>query len=211
MGRWALIALLAIPLLACLVAAPAALADADPASDFLLTQPAFVPPDGGIPAADAAQLQATLAAAKARGYEIRVALIPTNYDMGSVGVLFKQPRRYARFLGQELIFVYHGRVLVAMPNGYAVVNKGKPVPAAQAIVDKLPAPGSNGHSIATGATAAVAELAGAAGVVVAAPKPATSGSGSAHWLLIGIVVLVVLLGAAAAVVLRKRRGASVAL
>jgi hypothetical protein len=201
--------LLAIALVVCLVAAPAGLADADPASDFLLTQPAFVPPDGGIPAADAAQLQATLAAAKARGYEIRVALIPTNYDMGSVGVLFKQPRRYARFLGQELIFVYHGRVLVAMPNGYAVVNKGKPVPAAQAIVDKLPAPGSNGHSMATGATAAVAKLAGAAGVVVAAPKPASSGSGDSHWLLIiGFVVLAVLLGAAAALVLRKRRGAS---
>jgi hypothetical protein len=199
-----------LAVLACLVATPAALADADPASDFLLTQPAFVPPDGGIPAADAAQLQATLAAAKKRGYEIRVALIPTKYDMGSVGVLFKQPRRYARFLGQELVFVYHGRVLVAMPNGYAVTNGGKPVPAAQAIVDKLPAPGSNSHSIATGATAAVAKLAGAAGVVVAAPKPATSSSGNTHWLLIGIVVLVVLLGAAGALFLHNRRSASVA-
>ena len=46
--------------------------------------------------------------AKARGYEIRVALIASRYDMGSVGVLYRQPKRYARFLGQELAFVYKG-------------------------------------------------------------------------------------------------------
>jgi hypothetical protein len=200
---WALVVVLA-----CLVAAPAAHADADPASDYLLTRTAFVPPDAGISASDTARLNATLAAAKARGYEIRVAVIATKYDMGSVDVLFRQTRQYARFLGKELVFVYHGRLLVVMPNGYAVTNGGKPVPSAQAIVDRLPPPGTSGRSLMTGATIAVAKLAGAAGVVVAAPKPIGSSGGSSHWLLIGVVGLVVLLGAAAAVLVRNRRSAA---
>jgi hypothetical protein len=194
--------------LACLVAAPAAHADGDPASDYLLSTASFVPPDGGISKADAAQLNDALAEAKSRGYEIRVAVIATKFDMGSVDVLYRQPRRYARFLGQELFFVYKGRLLVAMPNGYAVSQGGKPVPSAQAVVDRLPPPGSSGHSLTTGATAAVAKLAAASGVVVAAPNSAAPSSGSGRLVLIAIAVLVVLLGAAAAIFVRRRRSAS---
>ena len=203
MRRWALVAVLA-----CLVAAPAAHADGDPASDYLLTSAAFVPPDAGISQADTRQLNTTLAAAKARGYEIRVAVIATKYDMGSVDVLYKEPRRYARFLGQELVFVYHGRLLVVMPNGYAVVNGGKPVPSAQALVDRLPAPGSSGHSLMTGATVAAAKLAGASGVIVAVPKPAVASSGNGRWLLISIAGLVLLLAAPATILVRRRRNAT---
>jgi hypothetical protein len=203
---WALVAVLA-----CLVVAPVARADGDPASDYLLTRPAFVPPDAGISKADAGQLNATLAAAKSRGYEIRVAVIATKYDMGSVDVLYRQPLRYARFLGQELVFVYHGRLLVAMPNGFALTSGGKPVPASQAVLDRLPPPGSSGHSLTIGATIAVAKLAAASGVVVAAPKSAAvASSKSSRLLLIGIVALVVLvlLGAAAAILRRRRRAAA---
>ena len=197
-----------VAVLACLVVAPAARADGDPASDYLLTSPAFVPPDAGIPSADVTQLNATLAAAKSRGYEIRVAVIATKNDLGSVGVLYRQPRRYARFLGQELHFVYSRRLLVAMPNGYAVVLDGKLVPSAQALVDGLPPPGSSGHALTTGATAAVAKLAAASGVVVAAPKSAVSSSGNGRWLLLGIAGLVVLLGVAATILARRRRSTS---
>jgi hypothetical protein len=202
LGRWA-----ALAAVLCLLAAPAAHADGDPASDYLLSVSAFVPPDANVPSADAAQLRAVLAAAKARGYEIRVALIATTYDMGTVATLFEQPKQYARFLGQELFFVYKGRLLVVMPNGYAVSRGGKLVPSAQQLVGTLPAPGNSGHALATGATAAVRKLAAAAGVTVPAPKVAPAKSGSGYWLLIGIVALVVLVAAAGATVVARRRRA----
>ena len=184
---------------------PAARADGDPASDYLLGTSAFVPPDANIPSADAQQLREVLAEAKARGYEIRVALIATRYDMGSVVTLFRQPRPYARFLGQELFFVYKGRLLVVMPNGYGVSRGGKLLPPAQRLVDRLPAPGNDGHALATGATAAVRKLAAAGGINVPLPKAAPAKSNSGHWFLLGVIALVVVAAAATTIVARKRR------
>ena len=106
------------------VAAPAARADGDPASDYLLSQPTFLPPDAGIPTAYQNQLNQIVADAKANHYEIRVALIATPYDLGSVSVLNNKPKQYARFLGQELAFIYRGRLLVVMPNGLGVSRNG---------------------------------------------------------------------------------------
>jgi hypothetical protein len=194
-----------IAALACLVVVPAARADGDPASDYLLGLTAFVPPDDGIPSADGKQLVAVLATAKEHGFQIRVALIGTRYDMGSVALLFRQPRLYAHFLGQELAFVYKGRLLVAMPNGYGVSRDGKLWPAGQALVNRLPPPEAGGHGLATGAIAAVVKLAAASGVTVAAPKPAGSPSSGNDRLLIGIVGLVLVAGTAATVGLRRRR------
>jgi hypothetical protein len=198
--RWAVLAALA-----CLLTAPAARADGDPASDYLLGTSAFVPPDANIPSADAQQLRTVLATAKARGYEIRVALIATTYDMGSVGTLFRRPRQYARFLGQELFFVYKGRLLVVMPNGYGVSRGGKPMPSAQRLADRRPAPGVDGHALATGATATVRKLAAAAGVQVPLPQVAPTKSQTGDWFLIGIVVLVVLAGGGASILAWRRR------
>ena len=76
---------------AMLVAAPLARADGDPASDWLLSQPSFVPQDDGVPSAYSDQLNAVLSDAKARGYEIRVAIIGTRYDMGSVYIDWLKP------------------------------------------------------------------------------------------------------------------------
>ena len=123
---------------------PAALADGDPASDYLLVHPAFVPAGRRqslrpMPM----QLTAVLAAAKTKGYVIRVALIKTRYDMGSVTILYRKPKQYAHFLGQELHFVYKGRLLVVMPNGYGYARGGRAAAQPQqAIVDRLPAPGA---------------------------------------------------------------------
>ena len=200
LGRLALAATLA-----CLVAAPAAHADGDPASDYLLGLTAFTPPDAGIPSADGKQLVATIAAAKAGGFQTRVALIGTRYDMGSVALLYKHPQQYAHFLGQELAFVYKGRLLVAMPNGYGVSRNGKLWPAGQAVVDRLPPPGPSGHALATGATAAVVKLAAASGVTVSAPKPKAPPSKNTDRLFSGIAGLVILVGTGAAVGLRRRR------
>jgi hypothetical protein len=154
---------------ALLVGVPAALADGDPASDYLLVSPTFVPPDDGIPAAYAKQLNAVVATAKAKRYVIRVALIKTRYDMGSVTVLYRKPKQYAHFLSQELHFVYTGRLLVVMPNGYGFARGGVLQPKQQAIVDRLPVPGNSGAQIASAGTSAVRALAAASGVDVALP------------------------------------------
>jgi hypothetical protein len=190
-----------------LATAPAARADGDPASDYLLSQPLFNPPDSGIPPAYADRLAAAIQDAKLGGYEIRVALIPSRYDLGSVGVLDKQPRRYARFLGQELFFVYRGRLLVVMPNGLGFSRGGKTVAADQAVVDRIAPPRGSAVALATAATRAVVRLAAGAGVLVKA-RPLT---GDAHVdnqnrerLLIVLATTIALAGFGGFVLLRRR-------
>jgi hypothetical protein len=193
-------------LLACLVLAPAAFADGDPASDYLLSQPVFLPPDVVVPEADAKRLTNTVAEAKARGYEIRVAVIGTRYDLGSVGALFKKPQEYALFLGQELRFVYKGRLLVVMPNGYGVSQGGKKSPEAQAVVARLPPPRAGGAGLTTAADTAVRKLAASSGVDL--PPPTGGGSSSSNTMVVALAagaVLVLLAGAAAAFIVRRRR------
>jgi hypothetical protein len=167
------VALLA--LVAALAAVPLARADGDPASDYLLVQQTFVPPDAAVPTAYADQLLAAVREAKARGFVVRVALIDSRYDMGSVTVLYGKPRQYARFLGQELSFVYKRRLLVVMRNGLAVSMRGRLVPAEQAVVDKIAAPQAGGAALASAGTTAVVRLAAANGIVIPTPPLAASG------------------------------------
>ena len=108
-----------------MLAAPAlTLADGDPASDVLASQAVYVPSDGGFSASQTARLSGLLAEARRSGVPIRVALIATQADLGSVGELWRQPQDYARFLGQELAQVYRGTLVVAMPAGFGVVSVG---------------------------------------------------------------------------------------
>jgi len=203
--RLALIAALAL-----LVAAPVARADGDPASDYLLSQPTFVPPDDGVPKAYEAQLDATVAEAKAHGYSIRVALIGTQYDMGSVTVLWPKPKLYAHFLGQELFFVYKGRLLVVMPTGLAVSKGGKLAPGEQKAIDGIPAPGKSGAALAAAATTAVSRLAANSGAVFPVPKLGSVASSSTNrdrLTIVGVVV-VALLALAAFMTLRRGRRTS---
>jgi hypothetical protein len=195
---------------ACLAAAPVARADGDPASDYLLGEPAFVPPDIGVPAAYAAQLTQVLRDAKARGYVIRVALIGSRYDLGSVSVLFRQPKRYARFLGQELFFVYKGNLLVVMPNGLGVSKGGKPNPAGQRVVDRLATPGAGGKALASAATRAVARLAADAGATVVVPPLPKESASSANRdrLVIAFAAAALLALAGGGYLFRRRQAAS---
>ena len=73
------------------------------------------------------RLGALLAAAQRSGYPIRVALIASATDLGSVTELWRQPQNYARFLGQELSLVYRGPLLVVMPNGYGLYRLAGPL------------------------------------------------------------------------------------
>lgn len=161
-----------------LLLAPLAKADGDPASDWLLTQPSFVPPDSGISSAAQKSLDQLLLSAKAQGYTLRVAVIASRYDMGSVTVLWKRPGLYAPFLSQELRFIYKHRVLVVMPNGFAIADNGNYDPAEQKIVAKLTQPTPfQGAPLAAAAENAVRTLAAHRGIVLA-KVAAPSGGGS---------------------------------
>jgi hypothetical protein len=99
-------------------------ADGDPASDVLAAQTVFLPQDGAIPPVQQAQLTQLVSSAGRAGFPLRVALIATRSDLGSVTALWRQPSAYARFLGQELSQVFHGTLLVVMPNGFGVARVG---------------------------------------------------------------------------------------
>jgi hypothetical protein len=153
----------------------AASADGDPASDVLATQPLFLPQDAGATPDQRAQLSALLAAAARGGYPIRVALVASRSDLGSVTALWRQPETYARFLGQELAFVHKGPLLVVMPNGFGLTRLGRPLPG-QAALDGVGAR----VGLAPAAITAVRRLAAAAGhplpvQSVQAPKAGASG------------------------------------
>jgi hypothetical protein len=120
------------------VAAAAARADGDPASDYLLVQRVFVPYEGASAAKQQHDLTAAVAAVNRSGFKIRVAVIYSSYDLGSVTVLWRKPQTYARFLGLELSFVYKQRLLVVMPNGFGF-NWPKHSPKAEyALLAKIP-------------------------------------------------------------------------
>ncbi len=138
------------------------LADGDPASDVLVAQPLFLPQDAGLTADQQAQLGALLSAARRSGYPLRVAIIASPADLGSITELWRQPESYARFLGQELALVYHGTLLVVMPNGYGLYGPGS---RAQTQRPALAQPGSAtvGPGLGTSAISAVTRLAAAAG------------------------------------------------
>ena len=102
-----------------LVSGGVARADGDPASDYLVANQVFLTSQSTGMSPAQRQLVAAVAAANRAGFAIRVAVISSDYDLGSVTELWDQPRTYARFLGVELSFAYRRqRLLVVMPNGF---------------------------------------------------------------------------------------------
>jgi hypothetical protein len=165
--------------LAAVLSPPAARADGDPASDVLAAQPLFLPADGGFTQSEQARLTALLASAQRSGYPIRVALIATPSDLGSVSGLWGSPAAYARFLGAELSLVYHGTLLVVMPAGFGVDEVGGGSAGATrgaAAAAALGQPARGTPMVAAG-LAAVQKLAAGAGHRLALPA-ATAAPGS---------------------------------
>jgi hypothetical protein len=138
----------------------AARADGDPASDVLVTQTLFLPQDAGVPARQQQQLAALLDRGTRGGYQLRAALIASAADLGSVGVLWRRPQSYARYLGAELSLVYRGPLLVVMPNGYSVYRATGGRPAEQSALAGLPLPGAD---LGAATIAAIRRLAAADG------------------------------------------------
>jgi hypothetical protein len=187
-------------------------ADGDPASDVLAAQTVFLPQDGAIPPAQQAQLAQLVGSATRAGLTLRVALIATRSDLGSVTALWRRPSAYARFLAQELSQVFHGTLLVVMPNGSGVARVGAgPAAALQAV----PAPGSSA-ALGGAAIEAVQRLAAATGHRLPAPRGASqasahSATGAVAWLAFAVGAILIAVAWTISLRLRPpRRGDGVA-
>lgn len=150
-------------------------ADGDPASDVLATQPLFLPQDAAIAVGQQTQIAGILGEAARSGYPIRVALIASPGDLGSVTALWRKPQTYARFLAQELALVYRGPLLVVMPSGLGIEN-----------VRRAPAAASTGPNLGVTTLTAIRTVAAAAGHPLALPRGASAttapSTGAAPWI-----------------------------
>ena len=185
-----LAALSAVAILVLAAPAPGR-ADGDPASDYLLSQKVFIPFDAKITQSYQRGLVATVDRATRSGFPIRVAIIWSDYDLGSVTVLWRRPRQYARFLGVELGFVYKGRLLVVMPNGFGFNRPGRRPVAENALLSKIRiAPTPDG--LVQAATTAVERLAAAGGVTLPPPsdRPSAATRTTHDWGMIGVAIAV---------------------
>jgi hypothetical protein len=177
-------------------------ADGDPASDVLATETLFLPQDAGLQPGQQVQLTSLLAAAQRSGYRVRAALIASATDLGSITELWRQPQTYAHFLGQELSLVYHGPLLVLMPNGYGLYGVGG-ASVQPTELDGLPSPKG---ALGPAAITAIRRLAAASGHPL--PLPSTKGpqalgsSDAVPWIVFGLGL--VLVGAAWTLSLRIR-------
>jgi hypothetical protein len=163
-----------------------ALADGDPASDVLTETPVYFPADAGIPATRQTQLLKLVRDAARRGYPLRVALIAHRSDLGSIGALWNRPNVYSGFLGTELSLVFHGTLLVVMPNGYGVDVIGEPgadaktQAAAAPLIRLAPAAaggGGGGAALADSAITAVRRITGAADIHLTVPNATVTAAG----------------------------------
>jgi hypothetical protein len=186
------------------VAAPA-LGNGDPASHYLPTDAVFYPFESKVSPEARRELARVLAAAKGAGFEVRVALIATEVDLGLVPELYRQPQEYAELLGKEIRADYRGHVLTAMPNGYGVFLASGTAEEDRELVADLPEPGTtDANALAVGATSAVRALAGARGLELETPAAPSSSSDRVDRLQI-LAVVVIVLAAGVAIRLLQRR------
>lgn len=203
-GLVALLVAFLVALVASGAVAPAARADGDPASDVLLSQSLYLPADAGFSARQQTQLNALIAAAKRGGLTVRVALIPTAYDLGSVQALWQKPGTYARFLGIELSLVYKHALLVVMPNGIGLNWPGHSTAAADRLLATI-SPGAGSASLLAGTEDAVRAVAAADAVKLTHSPPAAGKGGSGALTDVVAVVMAILLAGILALRLRARR------
>jgi hypothetical protein len=195
------------------LAAGAARADGDPASDYLVVRQVFFPYDAKVPRPAQQKLLAAVHSANTQGFDIKVALIASSYDLGSVTALWRKPRQYARFLSLEDSFYFKSRLVVVMPNGLGFHFPRHDSAAAYRLISNIPVTNSPA-GLANAATTAVERLAKASGVQVstaAAAKEPTPAQQSNHDRVVIIVAVLAALvvGGALRFLLRRRRSARV--
>jgi hypothetical protein len=186
--RWLAVALV---LLAAAGAATVARANGDPASDVLPFRPVFLSTQEPTSSDAGEDLLFLAGEAKKKKFEIRVAVIARQSDLGLVQSLWRKPQAYANFLGRELITFsrYHGTLLVSMPNGFGVFGPGARPRATQALA-ALAKPGTGDvERLGSDTAAAMRRVAAANGHPLQAERPS---SGTPAW----VFVLVGVAGAA---------------
>jgi hypothetical protein len=185
---------------------PAARADGDPASDYLLGQDVFLPYSTKVSSSEAKQLTALVNEAARERFTIKVAVIAERLDLGADPSLFLKPQVYAEFLGKEILFIYRGRLLVVMPNGFGVSVGGRPAPSLAKVLAALPSPGAGTGKLVAGAETGVQRLAANAGHRLTMPKStSTGGQTAADRIKIGAAVVGVLALLGASMLVRRGR------
>jgi hypothetical protein len=184
-------------LLVALASAPAALADGDPPSDVLLLQDVYLPYQPVVPKPVADALNRTVKQLHKDGYPLKVAVIATQTDLGSVPQFLGRPQPYASFLESEIKFNKAKPLLVVMEAGYGTAEIEPKIASSVADLDKP----SSGSADALGRSAidAVLRIASAAGHPL--PKPALppsesggGGGGTSPAIIFGVPVLLLALG-----------------
>ncbi len=176
--------------------APLARADGDPASDWLLAQSTFLSPyDGHVSSVEATKLVEMLTQLKAKGFGLKVAVIVTAYDLGSVPILYRKPEIYAKFLGEEDYYYWKDELLVVMPNGYGIYSSsGLPAGDVAAIHGLKFTDTTSGTALVVDAQTAVRALAARRGISLSASGSTSAGSSSGQERIeIGVGVVVLLL------------------
>jgi hypothetical protein len=190
------------------VSAVAARADGDPASDFLIVQKIFFPYDAKVPRPQQQKLLAVVQSANKQGFAIRVALIWSSYDLGSVTALWRKPRLYARFLSLEDTFYFKSRLVVVMPNGLGFHWPKHDSTAAYRLISGI-AVAKSPAGLAEAATTAVQRLAAASGVKVSTaaagkePAPAEQNNHD-RVVIVAAVLAALVLGGALRLLVRRR-------
>ena len=188
-------------LLILLAGAGRASADGDPASDVLTFQKVFFPYTPPVSSGLQVKLIALTNEAADQHYPIRVAIIGSKVDLGAVPQLFGKPQRYARFLYQEISFVYQGQLLIVMPQGLGSVGPVAPAIVKRALAGIKVDPGAGPDGLAQAAIAAVEQIA------VEAGHPLGGGGGSTGTILAAVGAAVVIGGAIGFALWRRGRRA----
>ena len=181
---------LCVAALAVGLAAPAAFANGDPASDVLPFKTVFLSTKDPRSTSSGRDLLALTVEAVRKKLPIRVAVIYQQSDLGLIQSLWRKPQTYADFLGKELIAFgrYHGTLLVAMPAGFGVFGPG--AAKAKQKLASLPRPASGSlDDLGAAAADATRAVAAANGVELAAPKHDSGGTSAL------VIILAVLAGA----------------
>lgn len=204
-GRLSL-ALVTVAMLECSAspAVPRALADADPASDFLLVTQVFYPYQPATSPTIKSALEKTLVQLKHSGLGVKVAIIGSENDLGGVPNLWNMPQPYAQYLGREISFNHKQPLLVVMPSGFGLYGLG-PKTALNGLAIES---GKQANGLARTAIKAVVRLAHANGKPIAEPtigKVVSAGKGAPTLIVFGAPVLLV---AAAALAMLTRRAHS---
>jgi hypothetical protein len=207
-ARW-LPALIAV---AAVLAAPGTtLADGDPASDVLLSQPYYFPYQPLVAKDVAAKVKRLIAAAEKAKFPMKLAVIASPTDLGAVGDLFGRPQQYAGFLYSEVQpgFQKQFGLIVAMPAGIGLAGTVSTPKFAAAVRDVPISSGADSSGLARVGGIAMEKIAKAAGKPIPEVFPTSGGAGGsgigARAVIVTLELLGLLLGVLFALQARTRR------